>query len=154
MRIIIFSDTHGRIEKCIDVIENAECVDMILHAGDYAEDAERIAEHFPAIPLRYVKGNNDFWTTAPRELEITVDGKKIFLTHGHYYHVKSGLSELKNKAAAGNYDMVVFGHTHQSFMEFSGKSVLLNPGSMGYYDCTYGVAEIENGRIRASIIKY
>ena len=154
MRIIIFSDTHGRIEKCAAAVENIDKIDMILHAGDCAEDAERLAQRFPMIPMYYVQGNNDLWTTAPASLEITAADKKIFLTHGHYYHVKSGLSGLKEKAAEGNYDMIVFGHTHKPLMETAGKTILFNPGSMGFYHCTYGSAEIENGKLNASVIEY
>ena len=51
---------------------------MILHAGDHASDAKDLIFLYPDIDIRFVKGNCDF-STAPTELIIEVENKKIFL---------------------------------------------------------------------------
>lgn len=33
-KILIFSDTHGDINRCLDIIEKADSVSAIFHAGD------------------------------------------------------------------------------------------------------------------------
>lgn len=151
MRILVFSDSHHDTESCIKVINNIIGVDMILHAGDFAKDAEKIKETFPNIPVNYVLGNCDFGT-APKELVFMAGGKKILLTHGHLYNVKNdyGFSSLLSRANELGCDCAVFGHTHCGFCDVVGSVTLLNSGSIRYGK-TFGVIEIENGVLRASV---
>lgn len=152
MRILIFSDTHGYIEDCIALIGNIQKTDMVLHAGDYTEDAEKLAAMYPRLPLYYVKGNGDFFTSAPNEQLIHADGKRIYLTHGHLQSVKSDkeYETLVGQAKELNADLAVFGHTHQPYEGFFGNLTLLNPGSLRYTG-TYGVCEIEDGKLKTCI---
>lgn len=153
MRILIFSDTHGRINSCIEVIRTIPA-DMVIHAGDCMADAEDLQAIFPELPIHFVRGNNDF-CGAKDDIEIEAEGKRIFVTHGHRYRVKTTLEPLKDKGVQGNYDLIVFGHTHRAWEEYNGKTILFNPGTMGYPLRTYGVAEIdETGKLRTSIIEY
>ena len=149
MRILVFSDSHGSISACTTVVENIINVDMILHAGDHASDAVWIQKCFPDIPVKYVCGNCDP-ATAPPELIIEAEDKKIFLTHGHRYSVKSQ-PELQNLTeAAKDCDCVVFGHTHSPVCFKSGNLTILNPGSAKSLH-SYGVIEIEDGVLRAAV---
>lgn len=152
MRILVFSDSHRHTDSCIRVIGRLIGVDMILHAGDNAADAERIREAFPDIPVSYVAGNCDF-SDAPKELVLPLGGKKIFLTHGHLYNVKNdcGFSRITARAAELGCDCAVFGHTHEPFCDIKNGMTLLNPGSIRDAR-TYGVIEIENGVLRAAVI--
>ena len=63
-KILIFSDTHGDINRCLDIIEKADSVSAIFHAGDYTGDAEDLESIYPNIPIYYVKGNNDYFSKA------------------------------------------------------------------------------------------
>ena len=38
MKLLILSDSHGRIERCVEVIER-ERPQMLLHLGDLVRDA-------------------------------------------------------------------------------------------------------------------
>ena len=87
-KILIFSDTHGDINRCLDIIEKADSVSAIFHAGDYTGDAEDLESIYPNIPIYYVKGNNDYFSKAPSHMLVTIDGVKIFITHGHEQNVK------------------------------------------------------------------
>ena len=151
MRILVFSDTHKDTQSCIKTIKRLVGIDMILHAGDHASDAMELAKLFPNIPVHYVSGNCDF-SSAPSDLIIEADGKRIFLTHGHGYGVKSeaNYTTLREYALKKECDCAVFGHTHQGFNDSLGKVVLLNPGSVKYGQ-TFGVIEIEGGRLKTAI---
>lgn len=152
-RIIVFSDTHGNIDMCCKVIDRLPC-DMILHAGDYADDAQRLKQMYPDKIIKYVKGNCDIFSYAPAEEIVKLDGVNIFLTHGHMHRVKYDpeYAEIARAAKAKGCDAAVFGHTH---IEYSGERdgiKLLNPGSVRYGG-TYGVIEIEDGKPSVCFVK-
>ncbi len=151
MRILVFSDSHKSINSMIAVTKNLVGVDMIIHAGDHASDAESLQNAFPDIPVKYVSGNCDF-SNVPSETVIEADGKRIFITHGHNYRVKyeADYLTLFLRATELNSDCVVFGHTHLPFCDINKGITLLNPGSIKSRK-TYGVIETENGKLKACI---
>ena len=152
-RILIFSDTHGHINNFIKIIDKT-MPDMIIHAGDIVGDAEDIVAIYPDIPLYCVRGNNDFSQRFPDKLTLVVDGKTIFVTHGHEYAVKyeSSLSSLEEKARKVNADLCIFGHTHTPYNDIRGSLTILNPGSSRFTG-TYGICEIENGKMKTCILE-
>lgn len=154
LNILIFSDTHQNIDDPIEIIHSEPEVNAIIHAGDHESDAIKIHEKFPNIPIFYVPGNCDYLSSSPTDSEITFGGKKIFITHGHAYNVKYGLSQIMNKASYGDYDLLVFGHTHKSLIEYFSGSIIVNPGSMKGYPKTYAKATIENNEIKVSIKEF
>ena len=129
-KILIFSDTHGDINRCLDIIEKADSVSAIFHAGDYTGDAEDLESIYPNIPIYYVKGNNDYFSKAPSHMLVTIDGVKIFITHGHEQNVKYEYEFMTLRKAAEKYDpdLIIFGHTHIPYTDYKGKATLLNPG--------------------------
>ncbi len=151
MRILVFSDSHKDIDSCAAVCKRLIGIDMIIHAGDHASDAEALAGLFPDIPVKFVSGNCDF-AKAPQELIIEAAGKRIFLTHGHNYNVKSeeNYTTLYYRALSLECDCAVFGHTHIGVNDTNGKFTLLNPGSIKY-SRTFGVIEIEDGVLKTAI---
>lgn len=149
MNILIFSDTHHNTVDPIEIIRCEEKVDAVIHAGDCEADAQAIFSAYPNIPMYSVAGNCDFMSSLPAERTIILGGKKIFITHGHTYNVKSGLSQILKKAE--NYDLVVFGHTHKSVIEYIGNSIVVNPGSIKGYPRTYARATVENNKLTVSI---
>lgn len=152
MRILVFSDTHGVIENCISQIARIGAVDMILHAGDVSADAVDIASIYPNIPVRYVCGNCEI-SRADAECVVEAAGVRIFLTHGHGYRVKyePDYRTLQNRGRQLGADVCVFGHTHKPLCHKLGDITLLNPGS-SRYGGTYGVIEIEEGRIGCAVL--
>lgn len=153
-KFLIFSDTHGDINRCLDIIEKADSVSAIFHAGDYTGDAEDLESIYPNIPIYYVKGNNDYFSKAPSHMLVTIDGVKIFITHGHEQNVKYEYEFMTLRKAAEKYDpdLIIFGHTHIPYTDYKGKATLLNPGSIRYTG-TYAEAEIENGKLKTKIIE-
>lgn len=151
-KILVFSDTHGDINDCIDIINAEKLLSAVIHAGDCARDAEDLSSIFPNIPIHYVSGNNDWYSSAPLNLNLKIGGKNIFVTHGHGYRVKYeyNLSSLAEKARQNSADLVIFGHTHKPQTEYIGKMILLNPGSVRFTR-TYAEAVIDGNEIKTRI---
>lgn len=152
-KILIFSDTHGYIDDCISIINSTDIVSAVIHAGDYTRDAEDLISIFPNIPVYYVKGNNDFYTSAPMNFTLKAGVKNIFITHGHEYHVKyeADYRTLAEKAKEAGADLAIFGHTHIPYTAYTGKLTLLNPGSVRFSK-TYAIAEIDGNNLKTKII--
>ena len=131
MKILVFSDTHGDTGHAEEIIRNHDNIDLVIHLGDYFRDAQKLSSIFPHIPFEYIYGNSDFMIgDVPAEKILELNGKKILITHGHRYSVNWDYSKLHKKAEETKVDMVLFGHTHISYMEDRGKYILLNPGSI------------------------
>ena len=155
MKILVFSDTHRSHSNVINIINyDEEQVDAVIHCGDIIRDCEEIERNIsPKIPFIYVCGNNDYYNNiVPDDKSITLGGKKIFITHGHKYGVKQGKDSLRRKIKEG-YDIVLYGHTHISDIEYFSNGILLNPGAMAYGAISYGVIEIKDNKVYASIVK-
>lgn len=132
MKIGIISDTHIRsTDKLLpnEVFEVFEGVDLILHAGDIL--IEEVLLQLQAIaPVQAVAGNNDSYEIykkyGTRKI-ITVNGKKIGLTHG--------MSRGKTYLAAysefleDDVDCIVYGHSHAPHNEVIDGILFFNPGS-------------------------
>ncbi|MFI3174241.1 MAG: metallophosphoesterase [Bacillota bacterium] len=157
MRILVFSDSHADMENMIAVIEEMEDVDFIFHLGDHTDDAEKIENKFPDIPLFNVRGNNDYDRT-PLIQKAHIGGVTFILTHGHKERVYTTLQSLADLADIHEGDMVLFGHTHATFLtEINGVS-FLNPGSISYpRDSrvpTFAIIDVEDGQCECHIMEY
>ena len=95
-----------------------------------------------------VPGNCDGWTTDPLERQFMVCGKRVLLSHGHIWHVKQGYDAALRAARNAGAHLLLFGHTHRPLVDMRGRTLFLNPGSIGdYVRPFYGVVTIENGRL-------
>ncbi len=131
MRVLIVSDTHRVNKNYFEVLERMGPPDMIIHCGD-AEGSEYVLTRAVECPVKMVAGNNDYFTSLPRELEFNVGKYKVLLVHGHNYYVYMGPETLKEEARARGVDIVMFGHTHKPYLEIEHDLVTLNPGSLSY----------------------
>ena len=131
MKVLIVSDTHGRDENLEIVINREAPFDMLVHCGD-VEGREFYIEALAECPCSIVSGNNDFFSSLPREKEIMAGNYRVFMTHGHYYYVGSGIEDLKREALARGADVAMFGHTHIPLIEYGDGIVVMNPGSISY----------------------
>ncbi len=122
MKILIVSDSHGNQHILEDIITR-HSVDDVVHCGD----SEIPTDWFN---MRMVRGNS--WNDAPLPLEllIEVEGKKIFVTHGHLFGVYSSLQRLFYKAKSLEVDYCFYGHTHIARYDEIEDIVFINPGSI------------------------
>lgn len=129
MKILILSDSHS---KPIDDIKFKN-YDYIFHAGDYGTSKNILTEN----NVHYVSGNCDFGDK--NDLELEINNKKIYMTHGHLYNVKNQYNSLIYKALSLNANICIFGHTHcpEYFTRYD--ILFINPGA--YNDGNYVVIE-------------
>ena len=145
MEILIFSDSHGRVEGMKQAIaRQIKRPELILHLGDGAGDLEYLSTR--GIPTLSVRGNCDLFTVegfVPEERTLDELGHRILMVHGHRYGVKGGVGALLSHAAELGADVVLYGHTHipnevcipagevVGGVALSRPLYLFNPGSIG-----------------------
>ena len=122
MKIAVLSDTHGLLRpEVIKVI--GEC-DAVLHAGDI--NSQKIVDQMKEAagedtPVYIVRGNND----------------------------KEWAEYLPLPQDSGDWQVIIFGHSHKYSEEVKDGRLYLNPGSCGkrrfHQDITMAVLEINNG---------
>lgn len=158
MKILIISDTHGRIENLKMVLWQEKPLDLLIHLGDIEGDEKRI-EMLADCPVKAVAGNNDFFSNLPGEREIRIGKYKVLLTHGHYYYVNAGIRYIKGAALDRGIDIAMFGHTHRPILEQDKGVTVLNPGSLSYprqerRRPSYIVMELDENGEASFMIKY
>lgn len=149
MKLLAVSDTHGYISKAAEAIEK-EQPDYILHLGDMCKDCIELEETYPNEKIIGVIGNNDSqfrYPEFPLERFFTLCGKKIFMCHGHEYYVRGGVWKLAEHAREIGADIVLYGHTHEPYLDQTDEITIMNPGSI----CTYGVIEIDDNEVKSRI---
>jgi len=118
----VISDTHGLIrEQALTALEGSA---LILHAGDIG-GADILEPLSRLAPLRAVRGNIDkgAWTeTLPLDDVIEVKGKYLYLLHN--------IHDL-NLDPAGQFDAVIYGHSHKPHNVVKDNVLYFNPGSAG-----------------------
>ena len=148
MKLLIFSDTHLDTRRMEYALEQ-ESPDVIIHLGDNIDDTSKIREKSPDTPFHLIKGNSDVQAAGDSEKLLSIDSVKIFLTHGHAYHVKEDLSRLIKRAIEQEADLVLFGHTHGAAIVKEQGITLMNPGQMQFHKekqkASYGIVTIADG---------
>lgn len=131
MKILVVSDTHGHTKNLERVLEKVGDIDLFIHCGDL-EGGEDYIRALVDVPCYMVAGNNDWFSDLQREMEISVDDYRIWITHGNNYGASMGPERLLEEAAARNVDVVMHGHTHRPLIEYQDNIVIVNPGSLSY----------------------
>ncbi len=131
MKILIVSDTHGRLGNFSECLRRVSPIDMLIHCGD-VEGQEDEIRRLAGCETHIVAGNNDYFSGLPREEEFNIGQYKVFLTHGHGYGVSMGPGRLIEEALSRGADTVIFGHTHRPLDKKIDGVRLINPGSLSY----------------------
>lgn len=130
MKILVVSDTHRKNDNYFKVVEMHK-PDMVIHCGD-AEGSEYALTQAADCPVHIVLGNNDFFSDLPRELELEIEGRKVWVTHGHNYYVSMSGETIKEEAIARGMDIVMYGHSHRPVVDIGDDVIAINPGSLSY----------------------
>lgn len=130
MKVIVVSDTHRRNDNYFKVLQLHQ-PDMIIHCGDI-EGSEYALESAASCPVKMVAGNNDFFSSLPNELDLTVEKYRVWVTHGNTYGVSMGIDYLAQEAQARGFQVVCYGHTHKPSVIKERGIYLVNPGSLSY----------------------
>ena len=147
MKILVLSDSHGNVDNMARAV-GKEQPQMIFHLGDCWRDAQQLQDRFPEIPMEQVPGNCDYRSFEESERILFLEDKRILICHGHTLGVKQSLMNAAYTAEESNLDLLLFGHTHIPMVDMRGKTLFINPGSIGdYRRPTYAVVTIENGKV-------
>ena len=151
MTILVLSDSHSSLRfmrQCADTIRP----DVLVHLGDYFDDAVVLKEEYPQILVYQVPGNCDRYRCPPGLPEILVEnicGVRVYMTHGHGHQVKMSIGLLLKDARAAKADIVLYGHTHAADCHREDDGLwVMNPGSCGYYGGSAGIIEIVDGKMK------
>lgn len=155
MILAIVSDTHRYKFAISKVLQKIKHADILIHLGDNVEDLEAFADEFPGKIIN-VSGNCDFSPTVKSERIEIIEEQTIFITHGHKYDVKYGINNLKEKAINIGANIVLYGHTHVSKVDYDEGVWFINPGSPslprdGF--ASIAIIEINKGKVNPTILK-
>ena len=149
MKVLVISDIHGSgyyAEK-IKEIDEREKTEKIILLGDLYYHGPRndlsqeynpmkVAEVLNSLKnkLLVVKGNCDAEVDEmisefdfQDHILMKINGKNIYFTHGHKYNI--------DKIPYEEFDMLIYGHIHQGFIEEKEGYIFANPGSISLPKC-------------------
>ena len=155
MKVGILSDSHddmAAIAKAVALF-NAEGVVQVLHAGDIVSPFTFEIFRGLQAPLGGVFGNNDGDRLLLRERSagalrpqphfVTLDGLRLVIVHEPPL--------VRSLARSGDFDCVVYGHTHAPEVRREGAALVVNPGKAAALDkgrATVAVLETETREAR------
>ncbi len=144
MKLLIMSDTHGDAEVIRQVRDFHTDVEINIHCGD----SELPYDHPYLDGVYKVRGNCDRLDDRfPTEQIFQLNDKKVFVTHGHLFNVKSSLLSLTYRAKELGATICCFGHSHLLGAELIDDILFINPGSLlkprGRKEKTYIVVEMK-----------
>lgn len=159
MKMGILADSHDNVPMVRKAVEifTAQGVEKVLHAGDFIAPFAVAPLAELSCPVVAVLGNNDGERLGlerkfasfggelhPHLAETTLHERRIAAVH---------YPELaKPLAASGEYDLVVYGHTHEIDLRLGeGRdALLLNPGEAGGWltgRATVAVVDLESMQV-------
>ena len=130
MRIVVISDSHGRSDIIDKILSLQPDACYVFFLGDNTRDIEDFEILYPHKKFLTVSGNCDFNSFYPYTGMETVEGVKIFYTHGHTLNVKSSTEYLLKSAKQNGCKIALYGHTHIANTLYEDGVYLVNPGSV------------------------
>lgn len=149
MKLLIISDIHGSsyYAKKIEEINKKENPDQIMLLGDlyYHGPRNGLTEEYDPMKvagvlndlkdkIKAVRGNCDAEVDEMiSEFEfqdhvlMEIKGKKFYFTHGHKYNIE--------KIPYDDFDIMIYGHIHQGFIQEKEGYIFANPGSISLPKC-------------------
>lgn len=144
MKVLVASDIHGSLyytEKLEKIIEKENPEKIILLGDLYYHgprngltqeyDPMKVSEILNKLKdkLLVVRGNCDAEVDEmisefkfEDHILMEINGKKFYFTHGHKYNIEN--------IPYDDFDIMIYGHIHQGFIEKKGDFIFANPGSI------------------------
>lgn len=130
MKVLVFSDSHGKKQPMVDLVA-LHAPDAVFHLGDVVRDTEPVRLAYPGLSFYQVPGNCDRTPDDPDQEGVArLAGKTVFFLHGHTRHVKLGYGAALHQAKALGADALLFGHTHTPLRLEADGVLVLNPGAL------------------------
>ncbi len=134
VHVVVVSDTHlptRAKDLPAPVWAAVEAADVVVHAGDWCDEATVLALQARSRRLVGVAGNNDGPDVRAHLAEtavLTLEGVRFGVVHET--GDKAGRERRCDAAWAGTVDVLLFGHSHIPWDTTTPRGVrLLNPGS-------------------------
>lgn len=127
MKVVVFSDAHGNKEAIKRILEFNPDAEYIISLGD----SELKHNFLQDLDIIAIKGNYPRDGGFVYESILEVEGKRLFLTHGHKYGVSTDMRKLLAKGMETEVDLVLYGHTHIPKFDNVAGVFYINPGSIG-----------------------
>ena len=140
MRILVLSDSHGDYFSLRTAIRNQPSAEVVVFLGDGERDLDKAENLLENKFVIKVKGNCDFASAVHENHIQTIEGKRIFATHGYVENVKFGDDRLIYKGQSLDADIILYGHTHIPVSKYIDGVYVFNPGSVR--DGNYGFIDI------------
>lgn len=132
MKILVVSDTHGRLENFKKAVERVGKIDHLFHCGD-CEGQEDEIRKIAGVPCTIVRGNNDYGSKCPLETIEELGGHRFYVTHGHRLSVSWDTDRLRERAKTFGCDVALYGHIHRPLIDQSDLALtVVNPGSLTF----------------------
>ena len=151
MKYLVVSDNHGDRDVLVDIVSTWEKkVDGMFHCGDSElKDSDVLWNK-----LVVVAGNCDYQPNFKKDVSLSIESDRVYMTHGHLFNVNMGLTQLSFAAKEQEATLCFYGHTHKLKAEMVDGILYLNPGSIsqprGMYSHlkTYAIVESTDDAIR------
>ena len=145
-KILVFSDSHGRAEYVMRILDKEPDCQTVFFLGDGMGEVERVIPMYPDKKFIAVKGNNDFQYYAEPYAYKHIDGVTFMACHGDMLSVRYTLRDLFNKAHSVRANVALYGHTHVKNVAYDSYSGVcaVNPGAL--CDGNYCVIEVDKGK--------
>ena len=155
MKILVISDTHGRLDAAENVLTHFENeLDGVIHLGDHIDDVVGLRRMFPRFIYWSVKGNCDF-ARGPEYIVTQIEGHRIFMCHGHRLDVRYDVSRLVYAALENECEIAMYGHTHCPVSDAEEGVKIYNPGSIALprqgRTKTFGILDITHESVKMNI---
>ena len=154
MRILVISDSHGSLRNIEKAIEAQPEAKNIIFLGDGAREIEEASYIYTDRIFHIVSGNCDFASMEPSRKIVTVNGTRIFFTHGHYMQNTENLVKTARLEGA---KIALYGHTHIAYTGYFDGIHVMNPGSLtrprDFSSGSYGVIDITDGGIMTFTVR-
>lgn len=149
MKVLVISDIHGSLYYATKIIEinEVEKPEKIILLGDlyYHGSRNQLSQEYEPIKvadilnslkdkLLVVRGNCDSEVDQhiskfefQSYIFMEMNGKKFYFTHGHKYNIE--------KIPYNDFDIMIYGHIHQGFIQQKDGFIFANPGSISFPRC-------------------
>ena len=155
-RLIVLSDSHGKTKAFENICKLHPEAERYVFLGDGEGDYEYIQSRHPEWAMTGVSGNCDIYSNLPDELELVIGEWHIFMAHGHRFAIKTTFSYIIDEAKRRNCNAVLYGHTHNAYLDKIDGIWVLNPGAiMDYRGPRYAILDLDsNGKFVANLTTY
>ncbi|MCD6564046.1 MAG: metallophosphoesterase [Thermoproteales archaeon] len=164
-KIVVLSDTHDNLEAVKKVLKYIKEIDpsFIIHSGDIISPFSLKMFSSTGKKTYFVYGNNDgekiLLSKLAEQLGFTIEEQPLFIDHEKYrivvLHGVNGKDKTKRLvralAKSGEFDLVIYGHTHEAEVLNINGTLIVNPGELSGYlsgKSTFAIVDLDKKEVK------